>query len=130
MAVMVGMTGSVSHVVTPDDTASALLSGDVDVLGTPRVVAWLEEATMAAVAPGVRESDVCVGTRVLLEHVQPSAVGHRVEATATVTAIDGRIITLEVDLTRHDDDGDILLAHGEITRVVLSRQGFADRLGS
>lgn len=129
MAVMVGMAGAVSHVVTPDDTARALRSGDVDVLGTPRVVAWLEEATMVAVAPGVRESDVCVGTRVHLDHVQPAAVGHRVEATATVTAIDGRIITLEVDLTRHADDGDILLAHGEITRVVLSRQGFVERLG-
>jgi fluoroacetyl-CoA thioesterase len=31
---------SVTHVVAPDDTAAALGSGELPVLGTPRLLAW------------------------------------------------------------------------------------------
>lgn len=129
MAVMVGMSGEVSHVVSDADTAVALSSGTADVLGTPRAVAWCEEATLRACESGVRDSDICVGTRVNLEHVQPTAVGSTVVATAEVVSVEGRIILFEVDLKRVDDEGTTLLAHGEITRVVLSREAFAARLG-
>ena len=49
-------SASVTHVVGPDDTAAALGSGDLPVLGTPRLLAWCEEATVAAasVADNVR----------------------------------------------------------------------------
>jgi predicted thioesterase len=37
--------------VTDDDTALALGSGEIPVLGTPRLIAWLEAATVAEAAP-------------------------------------------------------------------------------
>ena len=105
MAIMVGMSESVTHTVAAEDTAVSLLSGTVDVLGTPRVIAWCEEATLAAIAGGLRDSDVCVGTRITLEHVEPAAIGQEVTATASVIATDGRIVTFEVELRRDDDRG-------------------------
>ena len=39
-----------TFVVSERDTAVALGSGDVEVLGTPRLLAWLEAATLAAAA--------------------------------------------------------------------------------
>jgi len=128
MAIIVGMTGSVTHKVSAADTAKALGSGDLEVLGSPRVVAWCEAATMAAVEGGIRDSDVIVGTRISIEHIHPSSVGDSVTANATVSGADGRIVTFDVELVHHDDQGHRLLAHGEIVRVVLSREAFQARI--
>jgi len=128
MAIIVGMTGSVTHEVLAADTARELGSGDVDVLGSPRVVAWCEAATLAAVNSGVKDSDVVVGIRISLEHIHPASIGESVTANATVSAADGRIVTFDVELVRNDDQGGTLLAHGEIVRVVLSREAFQARL--
>jgi predicted thioesterase len=128
MAIIVGMTGSVTHDVLAADTARELGSGDVDVLGSPRVVAWCEAATLAAVNSGVKDSDVVVGIRISLEHIHPASIGESVTANATVSAADGRIVTFDVELVRNDDQGGTLLAHGEIVRVVLSREAFQARL--
>ena len=128
MAIIVGMTGSVTHEVLAADTARELGSGDVDVLGSPRVVAWCEAATLAAVNGGVKDSDVVVGIRISLEHIHPASIGESVTANATVSAADGRIVTFDVELVRNDDQGGTLLAHGEIVRVVLSREAFQARL--
>ena len=43
-----GASATVVHLVGSGDTARALGSGDLDVLGTPRLVAWCEQATVAA----------------------------------------------------------------------------------
>src|SRR5262249_20642737 len=48
--------------VPADDTAMALRSGDVPVLATPRALALLEEATVAAVAPPLTAELTTVGT--------------------------------------------------------------------
>jgi len=130
MAVMVGMTGSVTHTVGALDTAEAVGSGLVDVLATPRVVAWCEEATLVAVMPGIRDSDVCVGTRVSLEHLVALGVGATVIASATVVSTDGRIITLDVEARTPADAGDELVAHGEVVRVVLDRTRFLERVAA
>ena len=50
MEIVIGATGSADLVVRGEDTAIALGSGDVPVLGTPRLVALLEEAAVAALA--------------------------------------------------------------------------------
>ena len=77
--------------VTDDDTASALGSGDLPVLATPRLLAWAEAATCAAVADELDAGSSSVGTRVQLEHVAASPVGASVAVTATVTYADGRL---------------------------------------
>ena len=77
--------------VTDDDTAAALGSGSLPVLGTPRLLAWCEAATCAAIAALLGAGDTSVGTRVELEHVRASAVGARVEVTASSVFRDGRL---------------------------------------
>ena len=44
VTVETGMRGTASLVVSEVDTAAALRSGDIDVLGTPRLIALCEEA--------------------------------------------------------------------------------------
>ena len=85
------------------------------------------EFRMLAVDPDLPEGRTSVGTRVQLEHVGASAVGAVVRVTATVAYVDGRLVRFEV-AAEQDPDGR-LVAHGEVTRVVVDRERFLARLG-
>lgn len=116
-------TASVTHTVTDHDTASALGSGDLEVLATPRVLAWCEAATCAAL--DLSPAQTSVGTRVDLEHLAASPIGAVVTATATVVHEDGRLFRFQV--VAQDADG-TLLATGEVRRVVVDRERFLARI--
>ncbi|MEJ7635204.1 hotdog domain-containing protein [Aeromicrobium sp.] len=116
-------TASVTHTVTDDDTARALGSGDLEVLATPRALAWCEQATCAALK--LDPAQTSVGTRVDLEHLAASPVGTEVTATATVVHTDGRLVRFQV--AAHDTGG-TLLATGEIRRVIVDRERFLARI--
>ena len=81
-----GRAATVTLVVTPADLAPAWRSGDVPVLATPRLAALCEEATVAAVAPCLADSETTVGLRLELDHLAPSRVGTSVAATAVLAA--------------------------------------------
>ena len=112
--------------VTEADTAEALGSGSLPVLGTPRLLAWCETATCAAIEPELPEGGTSVGTRVDLEHLSPSPVGAEVEVTAEAAYVDGRLHRFTVS-ARHAG-AQKLLGSGEITRVVVDSDRFLSRL--
>jgi fluoroacetyl-CoA thioesterase len=123
MPVEPGLVAQVSMVVTDDDTAVAMRSGEVPVLSTPRVVALAEEAAMSAVADRLAAGETTVGMRVQLDHLHPSAVGGEVTATATLEKVEGRRLTFTVSIT--DRCG--LIAAGKVTRVVVDTEKFLDK---
>jgi predicted thioesterase len=112
--------------VTEADTAEALGSGSLPVLGTPRLLAWCEAATCAELAPTLGKGQTSVGTRVQLEHLSASPVGLEVEVTATSAYVDGRLHRFTVS-ARHARDGKVV-ASGEVTRVVVDAQRFLARI--
>ena len=122
--VVQGLRAMVQHVVTGADTSIALGSGDVPVLATPRVVALCEQATVAALAGQLGPEFSTVGMRVQLDHLQPTAVGQSVVAEATLDKIEGRRLTFLVTV----NDGCGLVAAGKVTRVVVERERFLDKL--
>ena len=122
-----GLTSTLTRTVTAVDTAEALGSGDLPVLGTPRLLAWCEAATCAAVSGSVSDERTTVGTRAQLEHVAASPVGATLGITATLTYADGRLLRFEV-VARHVED-DKVVGHGEVTRVVVDRDRFLSRVG-
>lgn len=108
--------------VREEDTAIALGSGDVPVLGTPRLVAWLEAATVRAAEPFIREGETSVGVAVRIEHRRASRVGDAVEITAVPDPVArGRRLTFRVRAM--DADGAVV-AEGEIDRMVVDRVRF------
>ncbi|WP_435742229.1 thioesterase family protein [Nocardioides sp. SYSU DS0663] len=123
------MDATLRFTVGDDDTAVAVGSGSLPVLGTPRVLAWCEAATCAAIDPALGEGETSVGTRVALEHSAASPVGQVVEVTATRSYVDGRLHRFEV-AARHVDDGAPakVVATGEVTRVVVDGERFLRRV--
>lgn len=109
--------------VAESDTAIALHSGEVPVLGTPRVVALCEEATVAALAGQLQDGETTVGHTVQLDHVAPTRVGTAVRAEATLLKVNGRRLTFSVAVT--DTRG--LVAAGKITRVIVHTDRFMEK---
>ena len=119
------MTSSLTFTVTDDDTAAALGSGSLPVLGTPRLLAWCEAATCAALEPSLVEGSTSVGTRVELEHRAASPVGASVTVRATASHADGRLHRFSVQAV--DATGKVL-GTADITRVVVDSTKFLSRL--
>jgi fluoroacetyl-CoA thioesterase len=107
-------------VVGEADTAIALGSGDVHVLGTPRLVALFEQATVDALRGVLDEGQSSVGMRVQIDHLQPTPVGAEIVVEATLDKIEGRRISFTV--TASDSGG--LVAAGKVTRVTIDVDKF------
>jgi fluoroacetyl-CoA thioesterase len=117
---------TLTFTVTDADTAAALGSGSLPVLGTPRLLAWCEAATCAAIADELGPGETSVGTRVEIEHTRASLVGARIEVTATPVFRDGRLRRLSVSARQGDGR---VVGTGEVTRVVVDTERFLGRLG-
>jgi fluoroacetyl-CoA thioesterase len=115
--------------VTDADTAVAVGSGSLPVLATPRLLAWCEAATCAAIDPALAPGETSLGTRVQLEHLAPSAVGQEVEVTARLAYADGRLRRFSVAARNIGPDGPgKLVGSGEVTRVVVDGERFLARI--
>ena len=114
------MRGDAKMVVTDEDTARALGSGSVDVLGSPRLIALCEEATVNAVNHALDERHSTVGMRVQFDHLQPTPVGAEVFAEAVLEKIDGRRLVFTVSA----EDSGGLIGAGKITRAVIDIERF------
>ena len=125
MTIEHGLEASLTRRVTPQDCADALGSGDLRVLGTPRLLAWCEAATVAAVADALGPGQTSVGTRVQLEHSRASAVGAAITVRAQLVHVDGRL--LRFDVVAEDVDA-AMVGHAEVTRVVVDQERFLSRL--
>jgi predicted thioesterase len=112
------------HQVADADTAAALGSGDVPVLGTPRLIAWMEAATVRAAAAFLSPDQTTVGTAIRIDHRNATAVGGTVEITAT-PPVDrgGRLLTFEVMAV---DGSGRVVAEGQIDRVIVDRHRFLE----
>jgi fluoroacetyl-CoA thioesterase len=120
VAIHPGLHAAVETTVGAADTALALGSGEVEVLGTPRVLALVEAATVAAVADRLDPSSTTVGSRVELEHLAPSPVGAAVRADAVLAEVAGRRLGFTVTLSQ----GGRHVARGTVVRVVVDRARF------
>lgn len=118
-----GLAARVELTVTDADTAQAIGSGDVPVLGTPRVLALAEAATVAVTARTMPPGMTTVGVRVELEHRIATPVGRTVAALARLAKVDGRRLLFEVTVA----EGERIVAEARVERVLVDRQRFLAR---
>lgn len=123
MDVSAGARGEARLVVGVADTAVALGSGSVEVLGTPRVIALCEQAAVNAIGDKLDAGKTTVGMRVQVDHVQPTAIGVEVVAEAMLEKVEGRRLTFTVSAS--DPRG--LVACGKVTRVLVDLEQFMQK---
>jgi predicted thioesterase len=112
----------VRHEVTEADTAVMVGSGDVPVLATPRLIAWLEAATVSCAAGFLAAGQTTVGTAVRIDHRRATPVGAAVWVTAEPPATaPGPRLTFTVQAL---NGAGKVVAAGEIDRAIVTRQEF------
>ncbi|HEY7486859.1 MAG TPA: hotdog domain-containing protein [Streptosporangiaceae bacterium] len=119
-----GLRAEVRIVVAETDTASAVGSGDVPVLATPRLLALAEAATVAAVKDHLEPGTTSVGTSVVLEHTSASPVGAEVVTLAQLAEVDRRRLVFNVEAS----EGDKVVGAGRVERFIVDREQFLGRL--
>lgn len=122
-ALQIGVRGTASMRVTPENTAQAWGSGDVPVFGTPSLVALLETAAVNALAGHLEPGETTVGTWIEVSHLAASPVGVVVSAEAELTGVDGRKLTFAV--VAHDHRQKVGEARHQ--RMIVSRQRFLEK---
>lgn len=120
-----GLRAEVRIVVAEADTASAIGSGDVPVLATPRLLALAEAATVAAVRDHLEPGTTSVGTSVVLEHKAASPIGAEVVTLAQLTEVDRRRLVFNVE----SSEGDTMVCAARVERFIVDREQFLGRLG-
>ncbi len=115
-----GISASSTTVVTAENTALKLGSGDMEVFATPAMVALMENAAMVAVAQHLPEGSTTVGSEMNCSHLKPSGLGAEITASAVLTAVEGRKLTFNVGAR----DGEGLIGEGVHVRYIVDREKF------
>ena len=111
-------------VVTENDTAQNVGSGNLPVFATPMMIALMENAAMKAAEQLLQEGESTVGSELNIKHLRPTAIGEEVSATAVLTTQEGRKLTFTVVAT--DKNGTI--GEGTHIRYIVNIEKFMSKL--
>lgn len=126
VSLKIGITNIIETVVTIENCAQNVGSGDTDVFATPAMIALMEKTCAASVSPYIENDTTTVGTLVSIEHLAATPVGMKVTCKSTLTEIDGR--KLVFDLEVFDECGKI--GGGTHHRFIVNRNKFQQKANS
>ena len=120
----VGMKLEVEKLVTDNDTASQAASGAVEVLATPFMIAWMEEAALHLAQKGLEDGLTTVGTEVNIKHLKGTLVGKTVKIVSILKEIDRKKLVFDVEVL---EDG-VVVGTGTHTRFIIDPVKFYEKL--
>ncbi len=109
--------------VTLQDTAAIVMSGELQVLATPRLIAWMERTAVEACKGLLEKGQTTVGGDIAMQHIAPSTIGRMVRVIAKVIEQNGK--KLYIELSAWDDAGSI--ASASHTRYIVESQRFMEK---
>ena len=118
-----GLKGCAETLVAPGNTAADIGSGALPVFSTPHMIALMEKASMAAIAPCLEEGQGSVGTRVDVSHLAATPVGMTVRAESELTAVERRMLTFRVRAYA----GEELIGEGSHQRCLIMNDRFMEK---
>ena len=119
---MMNMKAEIERVVEESGLASSMKSGSLEVLATPQMVAWMEEA--ACLCLKLDEDITSVGTKIDVSHVKASPLGATIRIVATITNVENdKKFSFWVQAFQGDD----LIGEGSHERVLVNAEKFVNR---
>lgn len=119
-----GMTYTESMVVEKKHLACEVGSGDLEVLSTPSMMAFMEHVAMKCVAGELPDDFTTVGGYIESKHMRPTAPGETITATATIIEVEGAKIKFAVQAS----DSKEVIGKGTHIRYVVNREKFMSKL--
>lgn len=123
MALAPGLSAEFSRTVEKQHTATYHGNPGVDVLGTPVICEWVEEAACLAVHPHLDPGKVSVGTVVNIKHLAATPVGMTVRVHARLTQVDDRRLVFIVEAFDEKEK----IAESDQERFIVTLQRFLER---
>ncbi len=120
----IGLELTKKYVVRSEDTAKFLGSGDVEVLSTPAMIAYMEHTALEAVQTYLPENLTTVGIRVDVKHLRPAPKGAEITVVAKLIQQDRRKLVFEVKAFWNED----LIGEGIHERFIVDREKFLSKL--
>lgn len=120
MNLSLGMKYVSETVVSEENTAMTMGSGDLPVFATPAMVALMENAAMNVVATCLPDGQTTVGGHISVVHLSPTKMGESVRAEAELMAVEGRKLTFGVRAFQ----GEKLIGEGTHDRFVVDKERF------
>ncbi len=118
-----GIKGYAETTVTEANSAKTMGSGALDVFATPAMVALMEKAAWTSVQPYLEEGQGSVGISMNITHDAPTPLGMKVRCESELTAVDGRKLTLKVEV--FDEKGSI--GKGVHERFIIESEKFQSK---
>lgn len=119
-----GLTHTSTLTVEEKHLACNVGSGDLRVLGTPVMMALMENAAMLAVKDELEEGQSTVGGHISSSHLKPTGLGHTITATAELVEVDGRKLKFKVSAA--DENG--VIGEGEHLRFIIDAEKFMKKV--
>lgn len=120
MAWEIGTKSESICIVTKDHTAVRVGSGTLPVLGTPVLIAQMENVCANLAAQYLEEGQTTVGTKVDIQHTAATPIGMSVTTTATLTEVDRRRLVFEVSACDEAEE----IAKGRHERFIVDSDKF------
>ena len=124
MPLEAGIAHDVYYEAGPGTLASDMGNPGVDVLGTPTIFWWVEDAAVKLILPFLGPGQATVGVFVSLRHLAATPPGMKVRARATLRDVNGRHLHFAVELFDEQEK----IAEAEHERVIVDLARFLDRL--
>ena len=119
---MMNTKAEIERVVEESGLATSMKSGSLNVLATPQMIAWMEEAACQCLK--LDEDLTSVGTKLNVSHVKASPLGAVIRIVATITNVENdRKVSFWVEAYQGDD----LIGEGSHERVIVNAEKFVNK---
>lgn len=110
--------------VQPKHSANEMGSGDLEVLSTPSLIAFMENTAKEEALPLLNREETTVGIEVKIQHIKATAIGKNVRITSALTKQNKAILFFEVAAY----EGDELIGKGTHKRAIVQKDQFLKNL--
>ncbi|MDO4466250.1 MAG: thioesterase family protein [Bacillota bacterium] len=107
--------------VTDSHLAINMKSGSLEVLATPQMIAWMEEASCLCL--DLEEGMTSVGTMMNVSHEKASPKGAIIRICAKILQEEGRKVVFEVQAFQ----GDVCIGRGKHERFIVNAKRFLEK---
>ena len=114
-----------NYLVQDNNTAKFMGSGDLEVLGTPSLVAFMENAAKNYLNTFLSDELGSVGSNININHLAPTLVGKKITVQGKITEIiKEKIIIFSLEAFEADKK----IGDGAHTRVIINNEKFLGKL--
>lgn len=116
-----------SYVVKNENSAENMGSGDLAVLSTPSLVAFMENAAKNYLNKFLPEELGSVGSNININHIAPTLIGKSITVRGKITeVIKEKIIKFSIEVYEKDKK----IGDAEHTRVIINNTKFLEKLNN